>query len=410
MRKLPLLAVSVALVAGACNDAAEPTTTIAETTTTTTTEPPSTTATTTTTTAPPRVIAVRASGGVPPALAEQAATLFSALADERNPVAEVPAGLVARLAAVQIPDAVRITSMSTATLPDGESVGVARTDAGDVVLAIDDGTGWRIVGADMDSLGVEPWYGESPHMVLIIGTDARQWISEPLGYHADSIHVVTAIPEQGTGAILGWPRDSLVETPYGKMKLTALNVNRGPEVMEEFFHDEWELPVAGYIATGFAGFEDLIGILGRLDIDIPRGLPTQEWFAGFRAGEQSLTPVRALDYSRTRKGVPGGDLTRSYNQGLVMLAAMVMLQLEGIDALPGYVAALAQFTHTNLSAEQLLLLGAAAMALDPTTIENQVLPGKVGRAVGASVVFLDPEADVMIADLRDDGLLESRDS
>ena len=49
------------------------------------------------------------------------------------------------------------------------------------------------------------------------------------------------------------------------------------------------------------------------------------------------------------------------------------------------------------------------MVLNPFAIENQVLPGKVGRAVGASVVFLDPEADVMIADLRDDGLLEPRD-
>jgi len=401
MRRLSLVAVAVLISACTAGEPTQETTTTGATTTGPTT---TTTTTAATTTAPLRTIDVMAAGDVPDGVATAAAAVLSKAADQRNPDPDAAEGLVAHLAALTLPDSITIVSMRTATLPDGQVLGVARTDSGDVVLAIDETSGWRIVGADMGSLGAEPWYGESPHMVLIIGSDARPG-QDPVRFHADSIHVVTAIPERGTGAILGWPRDSFVPTPYGDMKITALMVNRGPEVMKTFFEDHWELPIEGYIATGFRGFENLIGVLGRLVIDIPRALPTQEWFAGFSAGEQSLTPVRALDYARTRKRVPGGDLTRSFNQGLVMLAALRMIQMNGIDEVPDLVAALVEHTYTDLTPEQLLQLGASAFAIDPGVIENQVLPGEVGRAVGASVVFLDPEAEVIIADLREDGLL-----
>jgi polyisoprenyl-teichoic acid--peptidoglycan teichoic acid transferase len=359
-----------------------------------------------TTSAPLRTVTVSAAAGVPEGLAEAASAAFSAAIDPRNPEPDAADGLVAHLSGLTIPAELRIASASSAILADGAVVAVATTEGGDTLLAVDDGPGWRLVGADMPSVGADPWYGDSPHMVLIIGSDARPGGDEQTA-HADSIHVVTALPERGSGAILGWPRDSLVTTPFGDMKLTALMVRRGPQVMEDFFTEHWGLAVDGYIVTGFRGFENLIEqAFGRLTIDIPRGLPTQDWFAGFSSGEQSLPPIRVLDYSRTRKRVSGGDLTRSYNQGLVMLAALQTVQIAGIEAVPGLLAMLTEHAFTDLSAERLLQLGASAFALDPGAIENQVLPGRVGVAVGASVVFLDPEADVMIADLDDDGLLE----
>jgi anionic cell wall polymer biosynthesis LytR-Cps2A-Psr (LCP) family protein len=407
MRIARILAVVVAFVLGGCTGGGTDTsTTIGAGEGTTTTVAATTVTTMATTTAPPRMVTVTATDEAAAGLATAVAGLLSAAADSRNPAPDAADELVAHLSAAAIPDSVVISSAVTATLPEGEVVAVARTDAGDVLLGVDDGAGWRVVGADMESLGAEPWYGKSPHMVLVIGSDARPGGDEQRA-HADSIHVVTALPAEGTGAILGWPRDSLVTTPYGDMKLTALMVRRGPEVMEEFFTEHWEMPVEGYVVTGFRGFENLVAqAFGRLTIDVPRGLPTQEWFDGFSAGEQSLPPIRVLDYSRTRKRVSGGDLTRSYNQGLVMLAALQTIQLVGVDALPGLLAVLTEHAYTNLSAEQLLQLGASAFAIDAGAIENQVLPGRVGVAVGASVVFLDPEADVMIDDLRQDGLLE----
>ena len=59
----------------------------------------------------------------------------------------------------------------------------------------------------------------------------------------------------------------------------------------------------------------------------------------------------------------------------------------------------------DLTAEQLLTLGAAAYELDPGTLTNLVVDGQVGTAGKASVVFLTDEAFSTFEDLTD-GVLE----
>lgn len=167
----------------------------------------------------------------------------------------------------------------------------------------------------------------------------------------------------------------------------------------------WDQPVEGYVVTGFKGFEDLMRSIGNLPIDLPRAIPTQAWWDGFRAGEQTLTPQRTLEYSRTRKNIAGGDLTRSANQGLVMLAVLRVLQMNDIVDAPEIVSVLLDHTWTSLTPSDLIQLAATVHTLDPEEIENVVLPGTLGRAGAASVVRLTPEADVILADLADDGLL-----
>src|SRR5665811_1451300 len=117
---------------------------------------------------------------------------------------------------------------------------------------------------------------------------------------ADSIHILTANPSEGTGTILGFPRDSYVSTPYGSMKFSSLMAGRGPQVMVDQVVDTWDLPVEGYVVTGFKGFEELMGNVGNLPIELPRAIPQQAEWEGWRAGQQTLTPQRTLEYSRTR--------------------------------------------------------------------------------------------------------------
>lgn len=382
-------------------------TTTTEAATTTLPDAPTTTAaaptTTSTAPAPVRRVEVTAPDEVPDEIVTALAAMLSEAVDDRNPSAEVPQGMRSHFAGAELPDRVDVVTFATAELPDRGTVGIGRTAAGDVVLAADEGTGWQLVGARFGDVGA--WYGDTPRMVLVLGSDARPG-QDPLRFHSDSIHVVTARPAERTGAILGWPRDSYVETPYGSMKITALMVNRGPAVVRDHFREDWDLPVEGYVVTGFRGFQELVAAIGRILIDIPQALPTQEWFPGFAAGEQWLSPIRALDFARTRKGVPGGDLTRSKNQGLLMLAALRMLHQYEIEAVLPFIVALTEHADTDLTATQLVQLAASAMELDPDAIGNDVLPGRVGRTAGASVVFLDPEADDLVDDLRDDGLLD----
>jgi anionic cell wall polymer biosynthesis LytR-Cps2A-Psr (LCP) family protein len=205
--------------------------------------------------------------------------LYSWLLDPQNPAPRIPNGLAEHLESVPPAAAESIQATATTTeLNRNGSVGVVRTDTGDVLLAADEGDGWQIVG--IDPATGPPWFGDEPRMVLVMADQIR---------------------------------------------------------------DTWDLDVEGYLITGFVGFEDLVAELGRLKIDLPQRVNSLKYWPGFPAGEQRLTPQRTLELARTRKGVPGGDFGRSANQGLVILAALDMIQTNDIDDAPALLDAL--LTH-----------------------------------------------------------------
>jgi hypothetical protein len=89
-----------------------------------------------------------------------------------------------------------------------------------------------------------------------------------------------------------------------------------------------------------------------------------------------------------------------------MVAALRKVQSLGIGELPRLLELLAEFVWTDLSAEQLLTLGAMTYDLDPDTLANMVVDGRVGTAGSASVVYLTDAAFDTFADLAD-GVLEA---
>lgn len=400
--------VALLLFAGACTSTPDaepsvaPSSTTASSTATTRASESTTTSQASTTSSTSAVATVTVDGDLPDDLLATIAAVLSWQRDDRNYAPAIPEGLAEHLAATPLDTPGTVTVAGTTASIEGGEIAVIETGTGEVLLAADEGDGWQIVGADPTE--GPPWYGEEPRLVMVIGSDARPGENQQR-LRADSIHLLTANPSEGDGTILGFPRDSWVSTPYGSMKFTSLMAGRGPQVMVDKVVDTWELPVEGYVVTGFRGFEDLMRNLGSLPIELPRAIPTQAWWEGFRAGEQKLSPQRTLEYSRTRKGVPGGDFTRSANQGIVMLAVLRLLQMNDITDAPEIIRVLLDHTWTSLTPTDLIQLAATIHVLDVDEIENVVLPGVLGRAGAASVVRLTPEADEMLADLGDDGLL-----
>ncbi len=337
---------------------------------------------------------------MPEGAAEPLNALYSWLADDRNSPPEVAAALLEHLSGVTREAPGREGGVTAAQLENGDQVAVARVDR-DVVLLVDDGEGWRIVGAALD--GLTPWLGEGPRKVLILGSDARVGENQQR-LRADSVHILTVVAQESAGAIVGFPRDSWVQGPDGGTKLTNLMAGRGPEVMLETITELTQLEIEGYFVTGFLGFTNLIEALGGLEIDLPTVMRSGNNWANFPAGPQTLTPQRALRLARIRKGLPRGDFDRSFNQGLIMQAAMDMVQLVGIDALPEWIRVLDENTWTDLSTEAVFTLGASAYFFESTGLVNTVLPGSVGTAGAASVVFIADSAEDIYRDL-DDGLL-----
>ncbi len=412
---LATLTLGFALVTAACTSTASDTLTRATTTTalaprTSTSVEAAPASTTTTTEAPFATVTVV--GDIPTDVAAATAVFLSAVQDPGNDTGDIDPALVEHFSTSA--GTLEDEYAGTATLQEldtGGSVGVVTFASGEFVLVADEGDGWVVVGADMVSLAEDPWFGASPSRVLILGSDARPGYTPGVS-RTDSIHILTAVPASAAGTILGFPRDSWVKTDYGSMRINAITSSgRGPDAAFSFYTQNWDLPLDGYILTAFSGFEDLISAaVGRLKIDLVRSVPSLKYWPGFRSGEQTLTPTRTLDLARTRKGVPGGDFTRSFNQGQIMLAVLAMLQQGSVQDAPVLLGELVKYTETNLTPTQLIQLGASAYALDIGTIDNIVLPGKLGRATGgASVVFLDPAAEGIIADVVDDGLLTPSD-
>lgn len=347
------------------------------------------------------------SGDIPQNVGTVVAQFLSVIQDPRNDSTSLDQDMVAHYidAAGLLSDSY-VGSAELHELETGGSVGVVSLESGDLILIADEGNGWIVVGADFPSLGSDPWFGASPLRVLVLGSDARPGYTAGVS-RMDSIHVLTSVPASGAGTILGWPRDTWVDTPYGSMRINAITSSgRGPEPLFEHFTDDWKIPLNGYILTAFSGFEKLISAaVGRLVVTLPIYIPAQPWWEAFSSGTQTLTPTRTLDFARTRKQVPGGDFTRSKHHGVIMLAVLTMLQQGDIEDVPTLLGELVKYTDTNLTPTDLIRLGASAFYMDIASITNEVLPGYLGRAAnGASVVFLEPEAEGIIEDVISDGI------
>jgi LCP family protein required for cell wall assembly len=277
------------------------------------------------------------------------------------------------------------------------NIGVA-VAGGNVVLAVDDGAGWRIVGAKLGLFGAQTCYGEPVRMVMVIGTDARPGQAQPV-FRADSLHILTSVIGERTGNVVGIPRDSLVEVPYGGTdKLTHVNVYAGTDALVDVVGELSGLELEGYLITGFLGFEQLVNEFGGVEVEVPFSMAEPKSGAYLSAGLQRLWGANALAFSRNRT-LPGLDFTRSYHQGLVIIGALHGVQTRDILELPALVDILTAYTWSDLSAEDLLTLAAGAFEIE--TVQNVVLPGSIGTSGGASVVFLDPLADDIFADLAD---------
>jgi LCP family protein required for cell wall assembly len=275
----------------------------------------------------------------------------------------------------------------------------------DLFLVVDDGAGFRIVGGEWPDIGVAGYYGTGPRLIAVVGSDART--GEPVGEtRADSIHFV-GLDGAGGGAVVGLPRDSYVPVPgYGTRKITGSLALGGPEVMMESFRNLTELPLEGYVLTGFAGFQGLVEILGGIEVEVPFAINDVKAKAALSAGLQILNGFDALAFARARKTVPGGDFTRSEHQGALLVAAARGVRGMGPLAIPGLMEVAEPQLMTDLSPEQLLTFSVLATKSNLDEMPNLVAPGSPGWAGSASVVYLHDAAYGIFADLADGRLGE----
>lgn len=393
-RRLISSLVVLSMLIAACSGEPEtiPSTTTTSTSTTTTTTVP----TTTTTIAPLEI------EGAGPGLTRVVRGFYDYASGQVEKEPKVPKPVLASIE----PKTIDTPTKGSAASGVFQEQTVAVVEVGkDVFLAVHDGEAWRIVGGKWPSLGVKAYYGKGPRHVAVVGSDARPG-QDVDGSRADSIHFV-GLDGEGAGAVVGLPRDSFVPIPgFGRSKITGSLARGGPDMMMAAFDELTDLPFEGYLITGFAGFESLLSeVLGGVLVEVPFPINDRWAHVSLSSGEQILDGAEALGFARARKTVPGGDLTRSAHQGVILVAAAGAVKEMGISAIPGLMEASEPHLVTDLTAEQLLTFSAMAISAKLGEVDNVVAPGSPGSAGGASVVFLHGSAADLWADLAD-GRLE----
>jgi hypothetical protein len=129
--------------------------------------------------------------------------------------------------------------------------------------------------------------------------------------------------------------------------------------------------------------------------------------SNFSPGPAHLNGSAALAFSRDRKSFANGDLTRTENQGRLLLATLSTLQGKKLGA--GDVVRLTALLgkHVRLdgvNVRDLFDLARLAMTLDPAKIRNVVIP--VANAGGTDLAPT-AAAQSLFADFRDDAVLQS---
>ena len=246
-----------------------------------------------------------------------------------------------------------------------------------------------------------------PFFVLLVGNDGRAGLE---GQRGDALHVLAVNPSTSSATILNIPRDTWVPIPgHGHEKITMAYWFGGPTLQAETVGRFLGVPISFVITTSFDGLVRMVDEMGGMDVDIP--FPMEDYNSGarFGAGPQRLDGAAALAFARNRN-IPDGDLRRTEHQGRLLISALSKVQNEATSPSAtlrclGILARNTQLDGVGLT--DLYRLARLAMSIDPTQVRNVTLPARNGKVGPQYVVFANPSAGPLLADLRDDAVLQA---
>jgi LCP family protein required for cell wall assembly len=252
---------------------------------------------------------------------------------------------------------------------------------------------------------------DQPFFVLAVGTGAR---SDDPGESqddpglADAVHVIGVNPALNAATILDIPRDT--EGPTGQKINSYIVSNPANDLrgMADAVSDITGAPISYVIRVNFPNFVQMIDEIGGVDIDIPA--PMNDEFSGamFDAGPTHLNGDQALSFARDRHSFTNGDLTRTSNQGLLLISALATLKARNPSAgdTVRLIATLGRHTKLDgIGVGELFHLGEYALTLDPANIKNVVLP--VGNSGNGTNLAQTGDAGSLLADFTDDAVLQN---
>ena len=273
--------------------------------------------------------------------------------------------------------------------------------------------GWRVPGASgrtwfsITKTGVADYTPEpgQPFFFLVVGSDLRPGVA---GGRADAIHVIGVNPAAKQATMIDIPRDTEVAIPgHGRNKVNAANALGGPRLTAQAVGNLLGINIPYAIATDFEGFTGMVDEVGGIDVNVMQPMHDSYSGANFNPGVQHMNGQQALAFSRDRHSFPNSDLTRTVDQGTLIINALQKFEAQHTGA-TGTLEALAILgRHTQLDGmgvSDLYKMSRLALDINPANVRNVMLPVGPGHGSNLSV---GAAAGSLLADFRDDAILQS---
>ena len=246
-----------------------------------------------------------------------------------------------------------------------------------------------------------------PFFALLVGNDGRAGLE---GQRGDALHVLAVNPSTSSATILNIPRDTWVPIPgHGSEKITMAYWFGGAQLQVKAVAGLTGVPISFVVTTDFAGFQTMVDEVGGIDVDVPMAMDEPVSGAILPQGPAHLDGRLALALARNRH-VPNGDLVRTEHQGLLLLAALAKARAEATGPVETLrlLGVVARNTEVEgVAFDELYRLARLAVSIDPANVRNVTLPSRLGKVGATHVVFTAPEARALLADFRDDAVLQS---
>lgn len=239
--------------------------------------------------------------------------------------------------------------------------------------------------------------------IALIGSDYRPGLG---GERGDALHVLALNPALNAGTVINVPRDTCADVPgRGTSKINNAHSEGGPQLQGEVLAELTGAPIQYAVSVDFAGFTSIVDGVGGLDIDIPVEMSDRYSGAYFSPGPRHIGGAEALAFSRDRHDFGPGDISRSWNQGYLMLSAFRGLRAQYASPAKRFELLALLQRHSKLHGaglSDLFRLGQAAFDVDPARIKSVTIP-----TTGGECLRVAGDGAALFADFVDDGVLQN---
>lgn len=224
-------------------------------------------------------------------------------------------------------------------------------------------------------------------LVLFLGTDEKAEAAS----RADTIMLLSLDTKTGDAGVLSIPRDTRVWVPSRQRwdRINAVYAHGGPNMIMEAVSQLVGSPVHYYVHTDFQGFQELVDVLGGVEINVPRRMHyvdnAQGLYIDIAPGLQVLNGEKALQFVRYRDGLGDVSLVNPFNdeyggrverqRQFVEALLAKALSSSSLTKLPQLVTQTFKLVDTNLPWEKVLNLALNASKFSIDKMQTSVLPG-----------------------------------